>query len=221
MPGRSLERRTAHVSLSFNDPLRSGRAGPTGTVPPVAAADRATAGSAFHELDEEALEEAVQEGIAHCYCDYIRLWERGCADRAFASSLARYAIQRIREGRQVGCRLNGCDPLSRYARRRNGIRLERLDHCTATGEWIATMVEDRRASIPDQVALRIDVSEWFGTLTRGARAIANDLALGFSTSQVARKYRLSSLRISQMRRELCDSWECFQGAGFVAGTPGA
>ena len=50
----------------------------------------------------------------------------------------------------------------------------------------------------------------------GARAIANDLALGFSTSQVARKYRLSSLCISQMRRELCDSWECFQGAGFLS-----
>ena len=47
------------------------------------------------------------------------------------------------------------------------------------------MVEDKRASVADQVAAKMDVSAWFATLTQRMRQIAKDLAFGFSTSEVA------------------------------------
>lgn len=175
---------------------------------------------AFRQLDAEAREEAVQEGIANCLRAFKRLHEQGRGERAFASSLARFAIRQINSGRQVGCPLNVLDPLSRYAQRAKGIRVERFrQHQTESGRWVSAMVEDRRAPIPDQVAMRIDVPAWMKTLTRRARAVAKDLALGNSTSEVARKYGVSPGRISQMRRELMDSWHDFQGTAVAGPTP--
>ncbi len=169
--------------------------------------------TAFRHLDPDAREEAVQEGIANCLQAFRRLCEQRRDDRAFASSLAGFAIRQVNGGRQVGCRLNIRDPLSRHAQRSKGIRVQRLEqYQNKSGEWVNAFVEDRRASIPDQVAIRIDVPAWLQTLSRRARAIAKDLAVGCLTSELAKKYRLSPGRISQMRKELRDSWFQFQGA---------
>jgi DNA-binding NarL/FixJ family response regulator len=70
---------------------------------------------------------------------------------------------------------------------------------------------DKRASVPDQVTAKIDVAAWFSTLTQRMKEIARDLALGFSTSEVARKHELCASRISQIRRMLETSWDAFQG----------
>lgn len=165
----------------------------------------------FRRLTPEARDEAVQEGVANCYRAYLRLHEQGRGERAFPSSLARYAIRHVRAGRKIGGRLNVRDPLSRYAQLRKGIQVQRLQRFQReSGRWVDAMVADRRAPIPDQVALRIDVPVWLNTLSRRARAIAEDLALGDSTAEVAKKHRVSAGRISQRRRELFDSWQRFQ-----------
>jgi hypothetical protein len=39
------------------------------------------------------------------------------------------------------------------------------------------LVEDKRATVPDQVAAKIDVAAWFGTLTKRMRQIAKDLGV--------------------------------------------
>lgn len=67
----------------------------------------------------------------------------------------------------------------------------------------------RRSKVPDQVAMRIDTPEWLATLSRRLRRIAKDLAVGRSTSQLARKHGLSAGRISQIRRALVESWHRF------------
>jgi DNA-binding NarL/FixJ family response regulator len=72
------------------------------------------------------------------------------------------------------------------------------------------LVEDKRASVPDQVAAKMDVGAWFATLTKRMKQIARDLAFGFSTSEVARKYGVTAGRISQLRRALENSWAEFQ-----------
>ena len=96
------------------------------------------------------------------------------------------------------------EPLSRYAQ----LGKSRTIH----GEpWIDVLVEDRRASIADQVAIRIDAREWLATLSRRTKQIARDLAVGFSTSEVARKHGVTAGRISQLRRTLQQSWLEFQG----------
>ena len=58
------------------------------------------------------------------------------------------------------------------------------------------MVEDKRASVADQVAAKMDVGAWFATLTKRMKEIAKDLAFGCSTSEVAKKYGVTPGRIS-------------------------
>jgi hypothetical protein len=65
--------------------------------------------------------------------------------------------------------------------------------------------------VPDQVHFRIEFPRWLGAQTNRNRQIAETLALGYSTSEVAGKFNLSPARVSQIRRELYDSWNEFTG----------
>jgi hypothetical protein len=160
---------------------------------------------AFRHLDAEAREDSIEEAIVHSLLSYSRLHERGRAESASPSSLAWYATLQVKRGRPAGGRMNGKEPLSRYAQLGNGIRIEQMH-----GNWIDAMVEDKRASVTDQVAAKMDVGAWFATLTQRMKEIAKDLACGFTTSEVAMKYGVSSGRISQLRRTLEESWAEFQ-----------
>lgn len=80
-----------------------------------------------------------------------------------------------------------------------------------TGSWQEIAVEDRGASPADTAAFRIDFAEWLESMPRRLQDIAETLARGESTQQVARQFSLSAGRISQLRSELRRSWEAFQG----------
>jgi len=160
---------------------------------------------AFCGLGPEARADAVEEGIVHALLSFIRLYEQCRAEVATPASLAWYSSRHVKRGRPAGTRMNAKEPLSKYAQLGRGIRVDSL-----AGQWIDTLVEDKRAPIPDQVAAKMDVSAWFATLTRHMRQIAKDLALGCSTSEVARKHGLTASRISQLRRALEASWAAFQ-----------
>ena len=86
--------------------------------------------------------------------------------------------------------------------------------CTRTtptiATWIDALVQDRRSTVLDHVAAKLDVAAWLKTLCRRTRRIAADLAKGCTTSEVARKYGVTAARISQLRQELTDSWGEFQ-----------
>jgi hypothetical protein len=160
---------------------------------------------AFRHLDAEAREDAVEEGVVHSLLSYARLHEQGRAEVANASTLAWYAALAVRRGRPAGSKMNSKEPLSRYAQVGNGIQIEQRH-----GNWIDMLVEDKRASVPDQVAAKLDVGTWFATLSRRMKRIAGDLACGFSTSEVAEKHGVTPGRISQLRRTLEASWFAFQ-----------
>jgi hypothetical protein len=160
---------------------------------------------AFCSLAIEAREDAIEEGIVHCLLAYVRLHEQGRTEVATASSLAWYSSRQVRRGRPAVGRMNSREPLSGYAQVGRGNRFERQN-----GEWIDKLAEDKRASVADQVAAKMDVRAWFATLTKRMKEIAKDLALGCSTSEVAHKYGVTAGRISQLRRSLEESWEAFQ-----------
>jgi hypothetical protein len=160
---------------------------------------------AFRLLDAEAREDSIQEAIVHSLLSYSRLHERGRAESASPSSLAWFATLQVKRGRPAGSRMNGKEPLSRYAQIGNGIRIEQMQ-----SNWIDAMVEDKRTSVADQVAAKMDLGAWFATLTKRMNEIAKDLAFGFTTSEVAMKYGVSSGRVSQLRRTLEESWAAFQ-----------
>jgi hypothetical protein len=57
---------------------------------------------------------------------------------------------------------------------------------------------------------RIDFGDWLAGLPRRQRRIAELLATSESTSEAAETFRVSRGRVSQIRRELEDSWDAFQ-----------
>jgi hypothetical protein len=161
--------------------------------------------STFRHLDAAAREESIAEGVVHCLLSFARLHEQGRAGVANAASLAWYASLAVKRGRPAANRMNSKEPLSRYAQVGNGIHVEHRP-----GNWLDLLVEDKRASVPDQVAAKMDVGAWFATLSRRMKQIARDLACGFSTSEVAEKHGVTPGRISQLRRTLEESWFAFQ-----------
>ena len=83
-------------------------------------------------------------------------------------------------------------------------------------EWSELVVEDRHSTPADLAAFRVDFRAWLKTLTRQKRRITLRLCRGESTQTVARLFRLSAGRISQIRSELCEAWHEFHGEGVVA-----
>ena len=165
----------------------------------------------FRDLDADSREEAVCEGVAHCLLSYLRLDGAGGAHVATPFTLVDYGARHVRQGRPAAGRMNSKDPLSRYGQLENGIHVD-----SKAGEWIEELVVDAQASVPDQVATKLDVGAWFSTLTWRMKQIARDLAFGFTTREAAKKHGVSPGRISQLRRSLERSWLEFQGDQLAA-----
>lgn len=167
---------------------------------------------AFVRRDPATVEDAIADGVFLCVISFRRLHDRRREGAVTGANLAWFAAKQIRTGRAAEDRLNAKEPLSRYAQRRRGLHRHDLRDGEALGrEWLDAMVEGSQVSILDQVATRMDFMAWLKTLTRRYRQIAMDLALGYSTSEVARTLGVTAGRISQVRRELATSWAIFQG----------
>ena len=175
---------------------------------------RRQASVAFRRLRPDHKDEVIQEVVANAYCAFVRLVDRGKGDIAYATPLAKFAIWQVTAGRQVGTKPNLRDVLSPQAHAAGEITVERLDEFDhEQGELRAALIEDRRATPADTAAARIDVAAWLRSLSNRSRRIAMTLAMGESTGDVARQFKLSSARISQLREELKASWERFHEWG--------
>jgi hypothetical protein len=167
---------------------------------------------AFCHLRPEAKAEAVAEAIANACAAYQRLAVQGHIERAFPSALARFAVWQVNDCRRVGTSQNIRDASSELAHRKGRVVLERLDHFDKTSEqWQEAVVEDHHTPVFDQVWFRIDFPAWLAGFRPRDRKMANALAVGNSTGEVARRFGLSAGRVSQLRRELYDSWKEFLG----------
>jgi hypothetical protein len=178
---------------------------------------RSQAQSRFRHLPYEAREDATAEVVASALVSYARLVELGREDRAYATTLVRYAVARFRVGRRVGSRLNGHDVTSEYCRQKKGLSLEQLDRVDeSNGEWAELVVEDRHSTPAEVATTRIDFRAWLESLPERTQRVAETLAMGEATSHVARMFGCSASRISQLRRELFHAWQGFQGEGILA-----
>src|SRR5262245_57100687 len=81
---------------------------------------------AFRNLTPELKEELLTETIASCFVAYHRLVERQLESRAYPTSLAAFAIRRVRAGILVATPRNQDDVSSRYGQLRSGARVEQL-----------------------------------------------------------------------------------------------
>ena len=167
---------------------------------------------AFRHLDAEARGEAIQETICNACQAYVRLVELGKTDVAYPSALARFGVRQTKEGRKVGGKLNCRDTLSEYCRQKKNLFIERLDKFDSEEQgWEEILVEDKHAGPADTAIVRIDFSTWLQLLPSRLRKIAEYLASGETTSMAAKRFRVSQGRISQIRRELYNAWQRFQG----------
>jgi hypothetical protein len=167
---------------------------------------------AFRRLRREAREDAIWETIANCLCAYRGLYKRNELHRASASPLVRYAVAQYYIGRRVGSSSSSRDVYSTRTRLEAGIEIHSLGTSNEQrDEWLECLTDNRRTPVPDQVHFRIEFPRWLSTQTNRNRQIAATLALSYSTGEVARKFNISSGRVSQIRRELFESWSEFTG----------
>ena len=154
----------------------------------------------------------VESALEQAYHLFVQLAKNGSLDLAYPTPLARFAARQFRAGRRVGTKANVKDVTSPYAQQSKGLHVERLDRYDAEEEaWKETLVEDRRAGPAQTAAARIDFGQWLANLTPRCRRIAEVLATGEPTTKAAREFGVSPGRISQIRRELKDSWDRFLG----------
>jgi hypothetical protein len=79
------------------------------------------------------------------------------------------------------------------------------------GEFDDALRDNTRTPVPDQVQFRLDFPGWRGSLGGRDREMVGRMALGHSTGQLARRFRVSAARVSQKRREFRDGWARFCG----------
>jgi len=177
---------------------------------------RSRAGRAFRKLDPESREDLIEEVVANAYCRLVRLVRHGKASLAYATPLADFAIRQVIAGRRVGSKSSVLDLTSPFGRSSRGIHFERLDE---QGALRSALLEDRRSGPAEIAAARIDIADWFHKMPDNRRRIAQALAIGETTSVVARQFGLSSARVSQIRGMLKASWERFHERGSAAREP--
>lgn len=168
--------------------------------------------AAFRRRVGESKEDAVHEVVANCLKAYRRLHDRNELHRAFASALVRYGVAQYYHGRRVGTAQCSRDVYSVRARHEAGVEIHSLGSLGEQhDEWLECLTDNGRTPVPEQAHFRIEFPRWLSTQTNRNRQIAEALALGYSTSEVADKFNLSPGRVSQIRGEFYDSWREFSG----------
>ncbi len=118
----------------------------------------------------------------------------------------------MRDGRRFATRLNINDVDSHYCQKRKQVnKTSWYQRDSKSGVWRELVVEDHHANPADIAVTRIDFRNWLESLSRLKRQIAETLAGGESTQMVAKRSQVTASRVSQLRRELLESWNEFQG----------
>ena len=111
--------------------------------------------------------------------------------------------KRLLDGRSTGNSRNVWEVLSPYAQRKQSFVVNPVS--------TADLTDHRQIDPAELAALRIDFSAWLSGLTSFKRRLAVYLAVGHTTNEAARRFRVSAARVSQIRRELQRAWQLFQG----------
>ncbi|QDU21807.1 hypothetical protein [Urbifossiella limnaea] len=165
----------------------------------------------FRHLNWSDREEAVADTVAYGFASFLRLTARGKHPAAFPAVFAHFVARAVANGRSVVRRLSARDVTAGYRKGRAAVH--RLEGPAPGGGWWRDAAPDRRGRVADQAAFNLDFPAWLATLPAVKRTVAELLARGHGTGEAAGATGLSAGRVSQLRRELADSWVDFH-AGF-------
>jgi len=165
----------------------------------------------------------IAEVLALAWKWFVRLAQRGKDATQYPSVLATFAARAVNAGRRLCGQLKAKDVLSERAQQKHGFRVEQLPISTRTCheelngvhgqrhlDAFEERLQDNTMTPPDeQAAFRIDFPAWLSTRTERDRKIINDMAVGERTQHLARRFGISSARVSQLRREYSQDWRRF------------
>jgi hypothetical protein len=127
------------------------------------------------------------------------------------------ACRAVRKGRLVGANRSvgrGAMDIHHWkARRATGLRIVSFEDqalAPANG-WQGWLRSGRHYGPADEAAFRVDFAAWLAVLPARRRRVAELLAEGLGTGEVAQRLGVTSGAISQSREWLALSWSRFQG----------
>jgi len=141
----------------------------------------------------------------------------GAASAECASAIADLSLTtRFNHEWEEGMAASIREAMSPEAHRRHGAQLHHYyAHRSGDGTdgWRQLAIEDRKASIPDLAAFRINFAQWLKSLTRRDRRIIAAFVSGERTMAVSERIGISEARVSQLRRKYEREWTVFQREG--------
>lgn len=156
--------------------------------------------------------DCISEVVSLSWKWWLRLmFERGKDPSKFVSVLATFAARAVRTGRRICGAECKKDVLSGAAQQRHGFTVSSLPQIATlnTNPLSEALTDNTRSPVPDQVQFRCDFPDWLATTNRRDRAMAVEMAKGERTKILASRFKLSPARVSQVRRELAESWNLF------------
>jgi hypothetical protein len=170
--------------------------------------------------------ELIADGRAAAWHAWHGLMQRGKDPLAVGpTGIAYNAARYVKAGRLFGCGTSKRDVIDLFDRRtrhRLKLKVVSLDRRDVTYEggqsdaWRDWLAEDNRVSPADEAAFRIDFAAWLDRLPVRKRQIADLLAEGHQTIEVARLFAITPGAVSQTRAWLDANWRAFQGGPSAA-----
>jgi hypothetical protein len=175
---------------------------------------------AFRRRRRQDRAEALAEARGAAWSSWAGLLRRGKNPvEVGVHAIARNAIRYVTSGRKLGnptCGRGSRDVWHPRAQRDCGYRVVGLDRdavrerCAGSDGWREWLACDNRVGPADEAAFRIDFAAWLAGLPGRKRQIAELLAEGHRTKEVALQLEVTPGAISQTRVELARSWGEFQ-----------
>jgi hypothetical protein len=162
----------------------------------------------FRHLDPVDREEAVADVVAYGFLSFLRLRRRGKDPTAFPAVFAHFVASAVSNGRGIVRRRSARDLMCARPRGER-VTVHRLNDPRPGGGWWRDAALDRRVRVDDQATFNLDFPAWLAALPALKRRVAGLLARGHGTEDAASRTGLSAGRVSQLRRELADSWAAF------------
>ena len=164
-------------------------------------------------------EEMIAETVALAWSWWIRLLQRDKDPSGFISALATHAVRHVRMGRRLCGQEKTKDVVSPSAQWRRNFTVQSLpqfDTGTEDNKTLELLRDDSRTPPGEQAAFRIDFPRWLTQLGQRNRLIAEDMAMGENTQDLAAKHNVTQGRVSQLRREFYFDWHRFHGEEVLA-----
>jgi hypothetical protein len=184
----------------------------------------------LRRVPKHARADAFADALAATWAAWRSLVQRGKDPlQVGPTGIAARCCLGTRAGRKVGNQNSGRGCLDVHdlrAQRRLGLTVHRPDERDEvepgaySGAWRECAAEDNRVSPADEAAFRVDFEVWLASLPRRKRQMAELLAAGHGTSEVARLLDVSLPAVSITRTWLETNWRAFQGESVATAAPG-